>query len=239
VPAREFNKIALSPARYVQYRLTLKPGENGASPAVQGVSIAYQKPNVAPRVSSVSVTPANDPQTPGSQTVSWTAEDANGDTLRFNLFYRVLGKGDWVELAREIDDLSFTWPGKHAADGRYEFKVVATDAADNEPGRGKTASRVDNAPPVIGDVTIDAKGEKPMVKLRAVDRGGVLSSLNYTIDRAEHWQLCLPDDTIADSPEERYTIPLEGLAKGRHTLSVRATDENGNAAFEVIGVTIP
>ena len=50
------------------------------------------------------------------------------------------------------------------ADGRYEVKVVASDAAANPPGQGKTASRVsdpvvvDNTPPVIGDLKATEQG---------------------------------------------------------------------------------
>ncbi|HEX8341449.1 MAG TPA: hypothetical protein VF624_11120 [Tepidisphaeraceae bacterium] len=244
-PAREINKIDLPPGRYVQYRVRLEASAGGARPALRGVTIAYQKPNVAPRVSSVTVAPAGDAQNPQNLSINWAGEDVNGDALRYSVAHRVAGRGDWVELARDLEATTFVWPGRQAADGRYEIRVTATDAGDNEPGHAATASRistaftVDNAAPVIGDVTVDAAGEKPAVRLRVVDRGGTLAALAYSVDRANLWQKCLPDDTIADSPEERYTLPLTGLVKGRHTLTVRATDENGNAAFEVVGVTIP
>jgi hypothetical protein len=245
ITAKAINKIDLPPARYVQVRVQFDKAPADASATLRGLSVAYQKPNVAPRVSSVTVAPAGDAANPQNLSINWTAEDANGDALRYTLSYRVAGRGDWVELARDLEAANFVWPGKQAADGRYDFRVVASDAADNVPGEGRTASRVsapvtiDNTAPVIGDVSPEVGGDQPAVKLRVVDRGGTVASLAYSVDRAALWQKCLPDDTISDSPEERYTIPLTGLGKGRRTLTVRATDENGNAAFEVVGVTLP
>ena len=77
------------------------------------------------------------------------------------------------------------------------------------------------------------------IKLRAVDRTGTVASLDYTVDSVDHWQRSLPDDTIADSPEERYTLSLPGLGKGQHTVLVKVTDERGNASLQSIGVNVP
>ena len=238
------NHPKLPAGRYVQYKLAFG-SENEKSPAVRAVSIAYQKPNVPPRVASVTVAPAGDPQHPASLSINWTAEDANNDALRYALYYRSTEGGDWVELAKDLETLTYTWPGDAAADGRYEFKVVASDAGANVAGRARTVSRVsspvviDNSPPRIGKAEVAVEPGQTTVKLTVSDVGGTMAALDYSIDRANHWQLCLPDDTIADSPEERYTVALKGLVKGRHTLTVRATDENGNTAFEAISVTIP
>jgi hypothetical protein len=150
-----------------------------------------------------------------------------------------------VELAKDVRGNSQVWPGKSAPDGRYEVKVVASDAADNQPDEGKQASRVsdvvviDNTPPVIGDLKVESAGTQATIALRVVDRAGVVAAVDYSLDRADHWQRRLPDDTMADSPEERYTIALKDLAKGAHTLTVRATDERGNASFETVSVRVP
>lgn len=237
-PALEFVDVQSPAGRYLQYKLVMK--SNGkAVPSLDELRLAYQKPNVAPRVDAVSV--AADASQPGSRTISWSAVDANQDAMKFTLYARAIGRGGWVELAHDLDEYTYTWPAKEAADGRYEIKVVASDATDNQPGQGQQASRVsdtiviDNTAPVIGDVKVDGT----TVTLRVVDRNGLLASLDYAIDSVQHWQKRLPDDTMSDSPEERYTLDLGKLAPGQHTLTVRATDSEGNTSFETIGVNVP
>jgi hypothetical protein len=244
-PAKEFLPAGAPAARYFQYRLKFTTTDAKKSPSLDEVAIAYQKPNVAPRISSVMVTKANDPANPGNLTIGWDASDPNEDSLIYSVYVRTIGRGGWVELAKETQGNTFTWPGKSAPDGRYEVKVVGSDAGDNQPGEGKEASRVsdvviiDNTPPVIGDLKVEPAGAEQKVTLRVVDRAGVVAALDYSVDRADHWQRRLPDDTMADSPEERYTIALKDLAKGPHTLTVRATDERGNTSFETVSVNVP
>jgi len=139
----------------------------------------------------------------------------------------------------------YTWASKGVADGRYDIKVVASDARANLPGQGKEASRlsdsvlVDNTPPVIGDIKTDVAGGKATVKLRVVDRTGTVESVETSLDSVDHWQKQLPDDTIADSPEETYTVSTGELTKGQHALAVKATDERGNAALETVTISVP
>ena len=68
------------------------------------------------------------------------------------------GDGPWILLKEKLPSRRTSGTRAAVADGRYEVKVVASDAAANAPGKGKTASRVsdpvlvDNTPPVIGDL---------------------------------------------------------------------------------------
>lgn len=241
-PAREFLTIDSPAARYLQYRLTLKTTDRTISPEVDEVILAYQKPNVAPRIASVTVTPSGGPAEPRAHVIAWEAADANEDEIKYEVLVRAVGRGAWMRLAKDLPGPNHNWNAKDAADGRYQVKVVASDASDNQPGEGKTASRVsdvvliDNTPPVIGDIKVEPGNGEATITLRVVDRGSTVARLDYAVDSAEHWQRRLPDDTMADSPEERYSLSLTGLSKGPHTLTVRATDQAGNTSFETIGV---
>jgi hypothetical protein len=42
------------------------------------------------------------------------------------------------------------------------------------------------------------------------------------------WRAIFPDDGIADSPRERYTLDLPLVGAGEHTISLRAFDASGN-----------
>lgn len=238
VAAQAFVPNPAPAARYLQYKLVMQ-SDGKVVPTLDEIRLAYQKPNIAPRVEAVTVGP--DADAAGSHTISWLASDPNEDTLKYQVDVRMVGRGGWVKLADNVSDTYYSWPADRAADGRYEVRVTASDATDNPPESAQHASRVsetvviDNASPVIGDVKVD----KATVTLRVVDRNGVVAALDYALDSTDHWQRSLPDDTIADSPEERYTLHLGKLAAGSHTLTVRATDSEGNTSFEVIGVNVP
>ncbi|MGN6504853.1 MAG: hypothetical protein ACTHM6_04755 [Tepidisphaeraceae bacterium] len=244
-PASEFTHLTSSPARYLQYRLAFKAGDDHQTPTVDEVTTAYQRPNVGPHITSVTVAPTGDPQNPGNMTIAWEAADPNDDELRYSVYVREVGKPAWMKLASDLSETSHVWSARGTADGHYEVKVVASDAAANLPGQGKESSRIsesvliDNTPPLIGDIKTDVSASPAPIKLRAVDRTGTVASLDYTVDSVDHWQRSLPDDTIADSPEERYTLSLPGLGKGQHTVLVKVTDERGNASLQSIGVNVP
>src|SRR5207237_3261758 len=131
-----------------------------------------------------------------------------------------------------------------AADGRYEVKIVASDALANPPGVGRSASRVsdpiivDNTPPVIGDLTTRTTPGAVQIHLKAVDRSTTVASLDYSIDSNADWQSVLPVDKIADSPEETYDFTVGGLSVGAHQIALRAGDAHGNQAFGTINVNI-
>jgi hypothetical protein len=42
------------------------------------------------------------------------------------------------------------------------------------------------------------------------------------------WRTVFPEDGIADSPREAYTVELTLAGAGEHTISLRAFDASGN-----------
>lgn len=242
-PATAFVPIKSDAARFIQYRLTFDTNDAGKTPVVDEVDVAYQKPNLPPKITNVAVGPSG--EAPGQMTVAWEASDGNEDELRFNVFVREVGQSGWMKIAEDLTESSHAWNAKGVADGQYEVKVVASDARANPPGEGREASRVsdgilvDNTPPAVGDVKTRRDGDKTVVTFRAVDRAGTVASVETTLDQVDHWQKQLPDDKMADSPEERYTVTLGGLGSGSHSLMIRATDERGNASFETVAIKVP
>lgn len=241
VPATEYVKITSGPGRYLQYRLSFQTSDAGKSAVVDEVDVAYQRPNLPPKIGAISVLPG---ETPGSMNIAWEASDGNDDELRFGLFVRATGQGTWMKIADELTETTHAWTSKNTPNGTYEIKVVASDALANPPGTGRETSRisdgllVDNTPPLIGDVKV-SDDKNPTVTFRVVDRAGTVASVETTVDRIDHWQKQLPDDKMADSPEERYTVPVTGLASGSHTLMIRATDARGNTSYETVAVKVP
>ena len=137
-------------------------------------------------------------------------------------------------MKEKLRDNFYTVDGAALADGRYVFKVVATDAPDNPGGRALMGERVsepveiDNTPPVVrvvGDAQI--VGDHAHVVFDVEDATGMVKRADSSVDGAQ-WRAVFPDDGIADSPRERYTLDLPINGAGEHTISLRAFDMSGN-----------
>jgi hypothetical protein len=137
----------------------------------------------------------------------------------------------------------FTVDGATLADGRYVFRIVASDAPANPAGQALTGERIsepldiDNSPPavrVVGQPQVT--GERVRVLFETEDATGMIRHADMSVDGAE-WRAIFPDDGIADSPRERYTVEanLTGGA-GEHTISLRAFDTNGNVGTARVSV---
>ena len=266
MPAVEYVQVPSPPARFLQYRLTLSTKDGKSTPVVDEVDVTYQMPNLAPVVKSVKVagqaapapTPAATPGTPVAatppsapnaeanrvQTITWEAEDANGDALQYSVHFRNGPKSPWILLKGKLTDTHYDWDTRTIADGRYEVRVTASDAFANPPGQGKSGTRVsnsfviDNTPPAIGNVKSSVKGKTVSITAKAVDRTSIVSAIEYSLDSAADWQLVLPSNKMFDSPEETVSFTLRGLSEGAHQITLRATDAKGNQAFETVSVTI-
>jgi hypothetical protein len=90
-----------------------------------------------------------------ARSLQWQAEDRNGDTLEYAVYYRALNETAFRLLKDHIRETFYTVDGASLADGRYVFRVVVSDALDNPAGFALSAERVseavdiDNSPPVV------------------------------------------------------------------------------------------
>ncbi|MDT4967942.1 MAG: hypothetical protein QOJ64_2679 [Acidobacteriota bacterium] len=170
----------------------------------------------------------------GARSLQWQAEDRNGDTLEYSVFYRSLNETAFRLLKDHLRDNFYTVDGATLADGRYVFRIMVTDALDNPGGQALTGERtsepvdIDNTPPVvraIGDAQITAERVRAIFEVE--DATGMVKRADASVDGGP-WRSVFPDDGIADSPRERYTIDLPVLGVGEHTVSLRAYDISGN-----------
>lgn len=249
--AAEFMQIPAPSARFLQYRLRFESETGKQSPAIEEVDVAYQVPNLAPRIKSITVTPGDtSPQTaeatPDSHkcSVSWEATDPNDDAIVYSLWFRAGSRAPWILMKDKLRTTSHDWETRSVADGMYQIKIEASDSIANPAGSGKDSARVsdpvlvDNTAPVIGDVSTAVDGSSVKIEMKAVDRTGIIASAAYAVDSSSDWQAVLPSDSIADSPEEAYGFSVRDLPAGPHQITLRALDKRGNAALHTISVTI-
>jgi sugar lactone lactonase YvrE len=170
----------------------------------------------------------------GALSLQWQAEDRNGDTLEYSIYYRALGEGSFRMLKERLRDNFFTVDGAALGDGRYVFKVVASDAPDNAVGAALTGERmsepveVDNTPPVVRAVgEPKVNGDRVAISFVVEDVGGMIKRADVSVDGGA-WRTVFPEDGIADSPRETYTLDLAVAGAGEHTIALRGFDASGN-----------
>jgi hypothetical protein len=178
----------------------------------------------------------------GARSFQWQAEDRNSDTLEFAVYYRALNDQTFRLLKDKLRENFYTIDGAALADGRYVIKVIASDAPDNPPGQKLTGERlsepvdIDNTPPVVkvmGQPQITRDSVR--VVFTVDDATGKIRKADATIDGAA-WLPVFPDDGIADSGHEVYTVDFGALAPGEHTISLRSFDSSGNVG--TLSVTV-
>jgi hypothetical protein len=178
----------------------------------------------------------------GARSFQWQADDRNGDTLEYAIYYRALNDKTFRLLKEKLRDNFYTIDGATLADGRYIIKVVASDGPDNPPGQKLTGERVsepadiDNTPPVVKVLEPPQLTKDGIhVVLSVDDATGKVKKSDASIDGAP-WSPVFPDDGIADSGHETYSIDFAVVAPGEHTISLRSFDTSGNVG--TLSVTV-
>jgi hypothetical protein len=165
--------------------------------------------------------------------VTWQADDPDGDKLVFSLYFRGEGEHEWKPLKMNFHENSFTIDGDALADGRYSFRVVASDREVNTPGLEaeliSSPVLIDNTPPVI--TTQPMKGAA--LDFDVADSASPLKRCEYSID-AGPWIPLLPVDGFLDSRTARFHLDLSSRPAGEHVLVLRAIDSGNNAGLAKI-----
>ena len=178
----------------------------------------------------------------GARSFQWQAEDRNSDTLEYAIYYRALNEQTFRLLKDKLRDNFYTIDGATLADGRYVIKVVASDAPDNPPGQKLTGERlsepvdIDNTPPVVKVMGQPQLTRDSVRVVFAVDDAtGKVKKADASLDSAA-WIPVFPDDGIADSGHEVFSLDFGPLGAGEHTISLRTFDSSGNVG--TLSVTV-
>jgi hypothetical protein len=170
----------------------------------------------------------------GAVALQWQAEDRNGDELEYSVYYRALGESDFHLLREKLRENFFTVDGAALGDGRYVFRVVASDAPDNAVGASLSGERVsepvdvDNTPPVVRAAgQPQVAGGNVSLSFAVEDAGGMIRRADVSLDGGP-WRAVFPEDGIADSPRETFALTLPLTGPGEHTVSLRVFDAGGN-----------
>jgi hypothetical protein len=233
-------------------------------PSVRSISVTTQAQNSAKASSStstaansaytVNVTDSGEAPAPAgtsAQTlsriagqqiqVSWQADDPDGDRLVYSLYFRGEEEREWKLIRANLTDNTFLLDPDVFADGRYFFKVVASDRPSNPANLARESELVsapvliDNTPPVVTAGAPRRMGAAIEIDVDAEDRGSTLRRCEYSVD-AGPWLPVEASDGVTDSPRERFLVRIESLPPGEHLIAVRVYDAAGNAGLTKIVV---
>jgi sugar lactone lactonase YvrE len=231
-------------------------------PAVRSVSVslqaaATQKPSTqaasasSSSAFSITVTDTADaaPQTSagtptqtvsrGSQQqiqISWQADDPDGDRLAYGVYFRGEDEREWKLLRGNYYENTLALDSDILADGRYYFRVVASDRPSNPLNAARESEMVssptliDNTPPLVTAGAPRRGGNTVDIDVDAADATSPLRRCEYSVD-AGPWIPIEALDGVTDSPHEKYAIHIESLRPGEHLVVIRATDAANNAGL--------
>lgn len=168
--------------------------------------------------------------------ISWQAEDPDGDKLTAEVSFRGEGENEWKLIKDNLAENYITIDADALAEGVYQVKVVVSDAASNPPGAARQAEMIsapfliDNTAPVVRYTTTEGSGDRRVVKFEARDAASMLRRAEYSLD-AGPWVPVYSDDGIIDSKLENFSVALDKLKPGEHLVTLRVFDSAGNAGL--------
>lgn len=182
---------------------------------------------------------------PGMMTVSWSATDRNRDQLLFRVELRSLDRSQpFVVVEDDLEHAFYSFDSRAFPDGKYQFRVTATDRPSNPPEDALTDQNVsepffvDNAPPTISGVR--ASSPRPgqvRIEAEATDDISLLGSAEFSVSGGP-WLMLPAADGLIDARTEKLVAEIRErdgpgtpkVKKGRQTVLIRVEDEAGNSA---------
>jgi hypothetical protein len=252
----EFSGAASAPPELDSVTVSYLP-QNGP-PSLRSITVSAQAaPGTAAKTASTSassafsitVTDTGDATTAAgtqSQTlsrpagqqivISWQADDPDGDKLSYSLWFRGEGEQEWKLLRADFSDSAYLLDGDMLADGRYFFRVAASDRLSNPPDQARQVELIgppvliDNTPPVVNAGAARRSGTAVEIEVDAEDRGSALRRCEYSVD-ARPWVPVEAVGGVTDSARERFLIRIDNFPAGEHIVVIRAYDAAGNAGL--------
>ena len=177
-------------------------------------------------------------------TMTWQADDPNGDQLVYTLYLKSTDERDWHLLKDKITQPTYTIDPNSLPDGKYVARLVASDEASNPLNLSRKTELQsapfwgDNTPPDVDVLKQAVTGPNAEIQFAAEDATSPLRSAEISED-GKDWHDVRSDDGIVDSRRETFTIKLPHLSPGEHILALRAADTSGNIGVGKVVIRIP
>jgi hypothetical protein len=173
--------------------------------------------------------------------ISWQADDPDNDKLVYALWFRGEDEKEWKLIKNQLQENTYLLDAETLADGRYLFRVQASDRLANTPAAARESELVsppvlvDNTPPTVTLGKPRRIGETVEIDVNAGDASSPLRRAEYAVD-AGPWMLMEPVDGILDAMKEQFAIRLDKVMPGEHLLVIRVFDSAGNPGLAKVTI---
>jgi hypothetical protein len=173
--------------------------------------------------------------------ISWQADDQDGDRLLYAIYFRGESEKQWKLLRGNFVETTITLEGDVFADGKYLFRVVASDRPSNSASTAResdlTSAPVlfDNTPPSVQAGAPRRLNNQVEIDVDASDASSGLRRAEYSLN-ATAWVPFESIDGIVDSRRERFHLRLDNVPPGEHLVVIRVFDSSNNAGLTKVVV---
>jgi uncharacterized protein YkwD/methionine-rich copper-binding protein CopC len=163
-------------------------------------------------------------------TVTWDANDVDGDTLTYAIDYSLDGGSNWKPLVSGYDQKSIEIDvALLAGTSQAKFRVIADDSFNS----GSDES----------DAVFTVQGKNPEVSITSPSNGDLFISgqtINFVGQAYDKEDGKLTGTWSSDRDGDFTTLSklAEDLAEGRHTITLTATDSNGQTGTSTISINV-
>ncbi|HEY3443199.1 MAG TPA: hypothetical protein VGK29_20750 [Paludibaculum sp.] len=164
--------------------------------------------------------------------ISWQADDPDNDRLLYSISYRAEDERDWKLLKFDLLDNTYLHDAEVFADGRYLFRVTASDRLANPPSTAREAELVsqpvliDQTPPRVTLSNIRRNGNAVEIDVEAVDDASPIRRAEFSLN-GSIWRLMESADGITDGRTERFAVRFIAVSP-EVSVVVRVFDAAGN-----------
>jgi hypothetical protein len=173
----------------------------------------------------------------GMLTLSWDVLDDNDDFLDYSIYYQRYGDKEWKLFAKDIQQIVYSFDTQALTDGKYHFRLFATDAPSNMKEDSYTVSMdselitIDNTAPEISHLQVNKNKDSLHVSFSVSDKLSPITVVQYAIDGKE-FHLIPSKDGIVDSLNEDFLFKVDGQTPGSHFIVVKCMDWLGNESTD-------
>jgi len=169
--------------------------------------------------------------------IAWSGADQDSDKLSYKIEFRSEGQSGWTFLKGNLGDSTYLVDAESFADGRYQFRVTASDAASNSAAAARESDiesawiLIDRTPPAVtvgAPRRIGPSNQSVELQVEARDGASPLTRCEYSLN-AGPWRGIDAADGVIDSPSEKFALRISNLPAGEYLLVVRAYDSANNA----------
>ncbi len=235
------------------FDLTFADYENGQPTGVDGFSLMLAYPSGVARIvlkkgvqelaertvsthpPAVKVTSPNGGENwaaSGTSTITWTASDAEGDSLWYTVLYSPDGI-DWMPVAMAITETQRAVDVAELAGGSgAKVRVLATDGVNTGSDESDGAFIVGSKEPQAYILSPEGDGSiPPSVPL-------FLQGYAYDLEDGTLGEGTLGWSSSRDGDLGNGSLVLVTLSQGQHIITLMATDSDGNVATDSLNVFV-